>query len=362
MTEVLTAYARALRREAHFLTRAPELTWQQLHNRLQWEGDELATRLASERQRRSRPDATPWMRLATPLRESEALQRTLTGHTDTVVSCAFSPDGHRIVSTSGDHTLKLWDADTGAELRTLTGHTEGIWCGAFSPDGRRIVSAGHDHTLKLWDADTGAELHTLTGHTKEVVGCAFSPDGRRIVSASGDHTLKLWDADTGVERRTLTGHTDIVDGCAFSPDGRRIVSASRDRTLRLWEAESGSPVAHVELPGDVPSASCHPWRPWVACGDLGGVLYRIEVMGTELGPIIVTASQSGPQLMVRCPACQTDHPLDRAELGSDFTCTTEGCGLNLRVNTLVLSRRHSPSTDGGGGDARGERGTDRDHI
>jgi hypothetical protein len=43
---VLAAYARALGRETHVLARSPELTWQQLHNRLQWEGEEVEARLA----------------------------------------------------------------------------------------------------------------------------------------------------------------------------------------------------------------------------------------------------------------------------------------------------------------------------
>ena len=35
---------------------------------------------------------------------------TLTGHTKVVKSVAFSPDGQRIVSSSGDGTVKTWDA------------------------------------------------------------------------------------------------------------------------------------------------------------------------------------------------------------------------------------------------------------
>jgi len=237
----------------------------------------------------------------------------------------------------------VWDADSGAILRTLTGHTDSVWGCAFSPDGRRIVSASHDKTLKVWDTDSGAELRTLTGHTDLVRGCAFSPDGCRIVSAGyDDHTLKVWDADSGAILRTLTGHTGSVRtgsvmGCAFSPDGRRIVGASRDQTLKVWDAVDGSLVAHVEFPGDLSCVSWHPWRPQVACGDQSGVLYRIEVVGIELGPIVVTATERGSQLMVRCPACQSDHPVERAGLGSDLTCSTQGCGLNLRVNTFVLS-------------------------
>ncbi len=67
---------------------------------------------------------------------------------------------------------------------------------AFSPDGRRLVSGSHDHTLKLWDAKTGACEATLQGHHGWVSGCAFSPDARFIISGSWDQTLKVWDSDT----------------------------------------------------------------------------------------------------------------------------------------------------------------------
>jgi len=75
----------------------------------------------------------------------------------------------------------------------------------------------------------------------------------------------------------------------------------------------------------------------VACGDHSGGLHRVEVMGIEHPPIVVTATERGPQLMIRCPACQSDHPLEKSGLGSDLTCPTVGCGLNLHVNTFVVT-------------------------
>jgi WD40 repeat protein len=166
---------------------------------------------------------------------------TLAGHSDRVSDCAYSPDGLRIVSASWDRTLKIWDAESGAELATLSVHSGDLRACAYSPDGRRIVSA--NTALKVWDAESGAELATLSGHSKLVETCVYSPDGKRIVSASWDKTLKLWDAESGAELATLTGHSDEVRACAYSPDGRRIVSGSTDGALKQWDAESGEELA-----------------------------------------------------------------------------------------------------------------------
>ena len=73
---------------------------------------------------------------------------------------------------------------------------------AVSPDGTWIVSASDDHTLKIWDAATGAERATLTGHTSGVKGCAVSPDGTWIVSAS----QRRHPQDLGCRHRRRTGH------------------------------------------------------------------------------------------------------------------------------------------------------------
>ena len=89
----------------------------------------------------------------------------------------------RIITASGDKTARLWDAASGKELAVLRGHEQSVVSAAFSPDGTRIITASGD-TARLWDAASGKELAVLRGHEQSVVSAAFSPDGMRILTIS----------------------------------------------------------------------------------------------------------------------------------------------------------------------------------
>ena len=103
----------------------------------------------------------------------------------------------------------------------LTGHTSSVRSVAFSPDGKTLASGSRDKTLILWDVASRQPLgQPLTGHTDTVVSVAFSPDGRTLASGSWDKTLILWDvASRQPLGQPLTGHTNRVWSVAFSPDG-----------------------------------------------------------------------------------------------------------------------------------------------
>jgi len=237
----------AIRLSSHILAKDPLQLKPQLVGRLLSHNGHPAVRRFSDSIRRASDH--PWLRPLFPALDppGTALLRTLVGHSKSVTGVALSWDGRRAVSASVDHTLKVWDLETGAEVRTLTGHSKSVTGVTLTPDGRRAVSGSYDQTLKVWDLETGVEVRTLTGHSNWVTGVALSWDGRRAVSASADRTLKVWDLATGVELHTLTGHSNGVTGVALTPDGRLAVSASWDELLKVWDTETGAEL--YSLPG-----------------------------------------------------------------------------------------------------------------
>lgn len=143
---------------------------------------------------------------------------------DWMPKLVFSPDFKTYTTHFNDHTLILWDANTGKQVNTLADHTAQIWDTAFSPDGRLLASSDDNGIIILWDATSGQKLREMTRpvlSAKTIFGIAFSPDSKTIVASTNDveRTLVLFNADTGEYLRTLQ-----CDGyCSypvFSPDGK----------------------------------------------------------------------------------------------------------------------------------------------
>jgi WD40 repeat protein len=168
------------------------------------------------------------------------LLQTLTGHSDSVFSVAYSPDGQTLASGSKDNTIKLWNVKTGNLLQTLTGHSDSVYSVAYSPDGQTLASGSKDNTIKLWNVKTGNLLQTLTGHSDLGKPLAYNPDGQTLASGSLDNTIKLWNLKTGNLLQTLKGNSVWANSLAYNPDGKTLASGGADITIKLWNVKTGN--------------------------------------------------------------------------------------------------------------------------
>jgi len=155
----------------------------------------------------------------------------------------FSPDGKRIALAG--HTVKMLDAQTGAEVWSRPRDSYASLCVAFSPDGKVLATGGQDAGIRIWKADTGDELAILRGHASYVDGLSFSPDGKQMASWSRDGQLFLWGLATPAGTRVDLGITK--GGAAFSPDGRWIVSGEARKTVGWWDAKTGKKVRELSM-------------------------------------------------------------------------------------------------------------------
>jgi WD40 repeat protein len=222
----------------------------------------------------------------------------LRGHTAPVTGLAWSGDGHWLVTTSKDKTIRIWNvtaSDPSKNPKILTGHTGSVWLPCLVetantgswlvtpsgdntarvwsfPDGKPlpffmrskepgvlshgapvrraamdsnaqwILTAGAAGHAILWDRITGEKLLTVH-HEQPVRDVAFQPGKSLFVTASADKTAEVWDAEKKQGVVTLKGHTAPVFSARFTPYGPGVVTVSWDRTARLWNYETRKCVA-----------------------------------------------------------------------------------------------------------------------
>lgn len=179
----------------------------------------------------------------------------------------FSPDGRRVLTTSSDFTVRVWDAWTGQALSQPMLHPDSVGLAHFSPDGLAIVTICADAAARLWDARTGEPLTPPLQHGDRVLDAQFSPDGRWIVTASADGTARVWETRTGQPAgRPLPHRPDPaanpepaeiavefgenaepepsdVQMARFSPDGRHVATVCADGGVRIWDPTAGQLIA-----------------------------------------------------------------------------------------------------------------------
>lgn len=197
-------------------------------------------------------------RLTLPTASSEKFENTRisettfspNGHTSMVNNVVVYQNGHRCVSASSDHTLRIWDLDAYECIGILNGHENGLRALAVYPYGNvfRCISGSYDGSIYIWDLSEdelgGFVTHTpllkLCSHNTAINTFAIYDNGHRCISASSDGTLVIWNLDTGKPVfspfMAQAGPVNIVKIFA---DEKKCISGHANNTLFIWDLTNG---------------------------------------------------------------------------------------------------------------------------
>ena len=78
---------------------------------------------------------------------------------------------------------------------------------AFHPTKNLVASCSYDKSVKLWNADTGAELWTVRCDS-EVLSVAYSPDGTKLAAdlAFPSDSVVVFNTQNNEQICSLSGH------------------------------------------------------------------------------------------------------------------------------------------------------------
>jgi guanine nucleotide-binding protein subunit beta-2-like 1 protein len=234
-------------------------------------------------------------------------RKALRGHSHFIQDVVISSDGQFALSGSWDHTLRLWDLNSGTTTRRFVGHTKDVLSVAFSADNRQIVSGSRDKTVKLWNT-LGECKYTIEegGHTEHVSCVRFSPNTTNplIVSAGWDKLVKVWNLTNCKLKTNLTGHTGYINTVTVSPDGSLCASGGKDGTAMLWDLTEGKHLYSLDAQDIIHSLVFSPNRYWLCAA----TQQCIKIWDLESKSIVAELSKSIPDFFINQQTSKSPNP------------------------------------------------------
>ncbi|HNY22202.1 MAG TPA: caspase family protein [Treponemataceae bacterium] len=258
------------------------------------------------------------------------------GHSFEVRSLVFSHDGKRLVSESGDGSIKVWDVKTQREVRSLRfeysfmdalavtpddrfivcadrvgadiyfidmltgliGRTFHSPAGMFtdfflSKDGLFLAAACNDNTVRVWDVPSGKIVGVLTGCSAPIISVRIDNDDSCLYAISKDQSLTKWSLKEGRLNWSVEWPLAVarLTSIAISPDGMKIVTGTSEKSIVVWNAETGKNMQTLYGPSDTVDRVCFGNDgQYIFSSSEDGTVRRWDINTGAMAPVAVFSS------------------------------------------------------------------------
>ncbi|MFN7171917.1 MAG: WD40 repeat domain-containing protein [Fimbriimonadaceae bacterium] len=181
--------------------------------------------------------------------------------TGTVVNVvAFSPNGQWLaagdVASGGVGPIRIYDANSYAELALLSSHTTSISSLAWSPSSNRLVSSdttAANPTVRVWDPATWTETASfvIAGTGQAIYFMRYNAAGTRLAvshttAAAG---VKLFDTSSWTQVGSTMTQTARPYEVDFNPSGTLLAVGYFDNSVRFYDpATQSETLSPIVLP------------------------------------------------------------------------------------------------------------------
>jgi WD40 repeat protein len=177
------------------------------------------------------------------------------GHTASIRKVLFTPDGKRVITLSADHSIRIWDVETGQTIQVL--HPPGVGdlqAAALSSNGKTLAVAslypeGDKNLPRIYLinlAEARLERPPLKGRGGRINALAFFPDGKSLVSGDEDGSVQTWNLARKEPGKELFKSRFPIGSLAFSPTGDHLAMGGKKHLCWLYEMATGKKGALFE--------------------------------------------------------------------------------------------------------------------
>ncbi|KAJ3074239.1 hypothetical protein HDU98_011807 [Podochytrium sp. JEL0797] len=249
---------------------------------------------------------------------SLGFEKTLTRLTTPIHAVQFRPRPanrllrpHQEVAVAGeDAEIRIINIDDIKQAVSIKGHTETIKSLEFSPDGDFLASVDTLGDLHVWDLRgpkpvshrvLRSALPASNVESKDMGRISWHPSGKFIAIPGLYKEVNILDTKTWASVATLPNHSKSVTAVQYSHDGHTIASTDQSGKMYFWSSsgKEKTPFKTVKNPAVVTDFAWHPTKnDVVMVTDAFEMEYLQDVGGTTFSTTETTTTDSEKQSII----------------------------------------------------------------